>query len=95
MLNLVKLALRISTTAFDEEIQLLIDDCMDELQQMGVFAMPGDNQIKTTVIAYCKWKFGDADNKDEWEKIYHTKLAQLKTSGSYKTSGRTDGVCRG
>lgn len=85
MLELVKTALRITGNAFDTEIALLIDACLEEMRGLNVIVetdeteMPTSTQVQTAVIAYCKWQFGDADTKENWEAIYHTKLAQLKT----------------
>lgn len=81
MFELVKLALRIATDAFDSEIQLYIDDCCEEMKGLGVTDVneSSDPQIQSAVIAYCKWKFGYNDDAARWEQIYHTKLAQLKT----------------
>lgn len=86
MLNDVKLALRIVTTAFDTEIQLLIDAAIAEMTAFGVTNISQtvgtvttyDPQCKIAIIAYCKWKFGSNDESDKWEKIYHESLAQLK-----------------
>lgn len=86
MLEIVKLALRIVTDDFDEEIQLLIDDCISEMEHLGVTVFEqgeDDPQIVSAIIAYCKWRFGDADNKTEWEKIYHTKLGQFQMMSLY------------
>lgn len=85
MLTLVKSALRITGTAFDAEIALLIESCLEEMRGLNVVietdtdGKPTSTQVQTAVIAYCKWQFGDADTKENWEAIYHTKLAQLKT----------------
>lgn len=109
MLELIKLALRIATDAFDDELQLYINDCCAEMTALGVVGITPDNeatssaeesegssgegegsegggdtpemdpQVQSALIAYCKWKFGFNDDADRWEKIYHTKLAQLKT----------------
>jgi len=87
MLTIVKLALRIASSTFDTEIQLYIDDCLAELAGLGVTNLSAtvgsvttyDTQVQTTVIAYCKWKFGNNEDKEQWEAIYHQKLAQLKT----------------
>lgn len=90
MLEIVKLALRIVTDDFDSEISLLIEDCISEMEALGVLVSDvsdSDPQIQSAVIAYCKWRFGDADNKEEWERIYHTKLAQLKTMNRYTDWG--------
>ena len=91
MLNAVKLALRISGTAFDDELNMLITACAAELERFGVNFYGGstsdDPQIVSTVIAYCKWLFGDRDDKDTWREIYHMKLAQFKTMSGYTDWG--------
>jgi len=88
MLTKVKLALRITSSAFDTEIQLYIDSCLAEMTGLGVTdatSTSTDPQITEAVISFCKWKFGDSDTKASWEAIYHQKLAQLKTM-----TGHTD-----
>lgn len=92
MLELVKLTLRIITDEFNDEIELLIADCLSEMEALGVKVNDVgkcDPQIKSAVIAYCKWKFGDADHKDDFERIYHEKLAQLMMmySSGYADAG--------
>lgn len=81
MLQEVKLALRISTTAFDSEIQMLIDDCLLELAGLGI--TKEDAQTKIAVISYCKWKFGSNPDADKWEKNYHDKVAKLMSMSGY------------
>lgn len=84
MLEAVKLALRRSTDDFDSEIQLLIDDCLLELSDLGIKKV--DAQVKTAVIAYCKWKFGDNDSAERWEKIYKDKVSRLMCTTGYGLS---------
>ena len=85
MLNIVKTALRIAGNAFDSEIELLIAAGLEEMAGLGVVVntdaegVPTSSQVQTAIIAYCKWQFGDNDNKADFEAIYHTKLSQLKT----------------
>ena len=86
MLNAIKLALRISTNAFDSEIQTLIDAAIAEMAGLGVPAATStttDPQIISAVIAYCKWQFGNNEDADRWRDIYHIKLGQLKTMTGY------------
>ena len=90
MLDIVKLALRIATTTFDTEISLLIADCILEMNTLGVTSATADStdsQIQSAVIAYCKWKFGNNEDKDEWRDIYHIKLGQLKSTTGYTDFG--------
>lgn len=84
MLNIVKLALRITTTAFDTEIQRLINECIEELEGLGVIVdvaegIPTSDQVQGAIVAYCKWQFGSNDEADRWREIFDRKLAQLKT----------------
>lgn len=85
MLTIVKTALRIAGDAFDAELEDLIAACIEEMSGLNVIVdtdaegVPTSSQVRTAIIAYCKWQFGDNDNKADFEAIYHTKLAQLKT----------------
>ena len=86
MLNAIKLALRISTNAFDSEIQTLIDAAIAEMAGLGVTAATStttDPQLISAVVAYCKWQFGNNEDADRWRDIYHIKLGQLKTMTGY------------
>lgn len=90
MLAAVKLALRITTTAFDSEIQMLIDAAIAEMNGLGVTAATADTtdpQIISAVIAYCKWLFGSNEDADRWRDIYHVKLGQLKAMTGYTDWG--------
>lgn len=90
MLALVKLALRLSTTTFDDEVGLYIADCISELTHLGITVAtdtttgdPTDKQIQSTIVAYCKWKFGDAENKEAFRSIYNEKVKQLQSMTGY------------
>lgn len=96
MLNFIKLALRITTDVFDDEIQLYIDDCLAELTAMGVTNLmitetEYDPQVKSAVVAYVKWKFGNNEDKDAWAAIYHGKLAQFQTMTGHTEWGDLNG----
>ena len=39
--------------------------------------------VQTAVVAFCKWRFGNHEDKDGWRQIYQTMLAQLKTMTGY------------
>lgn len=86
----VKLALRIKTDAFDDEIRDLAEDCLTELKGLGVFrpeehVVGGicDSQIKSAVIFYCKWKFGSNPDAERWGEIYHDKVTKLMVMTGY------------
>ena len=39
--------------------------------------------VRSAVVAFVKWRFGNHEDKDEWRYIYHIMLAQLKTMTGY------------
>ena len=85
MLQQVKKALRIVSDDFDDEIQLLINACLENLQNLGVkvttdeeTGVPVSAQVKLAVIAWCKWQFGNNEDKDQWREIYDRNLAEMK-----------------
>lgn len=85
LLTNVKLALRKTTTAFDSEIQGLIDDCLSELSMFGIYdeSLADDPQIVTTVIFYCKANFGSNDESEKWQLRYKEKLEKLQIARGY------------
>ena len=92
MFDKVKLALRITNTAFDDEITALINDCLAELTMLGIYdpeTMGSDSQILTAVIFYCKGRFGKGVDTDKWEKLYHDKVTKLLIAADYGARERT------
>lgn len=89
MLEIIKLALRITTNAFDTELETLIAACLEELSGLGVVVQtetdgtPSSLQVQTAIVAYCKWQFGNNEDAERWEGVYHTKLAQLQGMTGY------------
>lgn len=97
MLDIVKLALRIVTDAFDSELNMLIATAIAEMEGLGVIidtesdGQPASIQVQSAIVAFCKWQFGNNEDADKWRDIYHTKLAQLKTMTGHTDWGETDG----
>lgn len=88
MLENVKLALRITTDAFDSEIQSLIDSAMIDLGIAGVVSdvlttTTADAIVQQAVITYCKMNFGLVDDYDRLKKSYDEQKAQLVTATNY------------
>ena len=86
MLAKVKLALRITTDAYDTDIQGLIDAAMLDLGIAGI-VLPCvlDAICERAVITYCKLHFlGLSEN--EWDRLkasYDEQKAQLMTASGY------------
>lgn len=88
MLSKVKLALRITTDAFDSELTDLINAALLDLGIAGVneFEATTTNAlIIRAVITYCKVHFGEPDEYDRLKASYDEQKAQLGMATGYTT----------
>ncbi|MEG1686634.1 MAG: head-tail connector protein [Angelakisella sp.] len=87
LLEKCKNALRISTTACDSEITMLIRAAQIDLVRVGVKQSKvdaPDDYITTAIILYVKANFGfNNPDYDKLAKAYDTVLAQLALSKTY------------
>lgn len=84
MLESVKLALRITTDAFDDEITDLINAALADLGIAGITNLDeADALIKRAVITYCRVNFGEPDDYDRMKASYDEQKAQLQTATGY------------
>ncbi len=80
MLNKVRMALRITTEAFDDELTDLINAGLADL---GIAGANGENVVLTdpltirAIITYCKMNFGEPDEYDRLKKSYDEQKAQM------------------
>lgn len=88
MLELVKVALRITSTAYDLELNQLIEAALLDLGLVDI--MPDllttsqtDALIRQAVITYCAMRFGNPDNYDRLKAAYDEQKAQLLMSAGY------------
>lgn len=88
----VKLALRVSVTDFDPEIQGLIDAAMADLKLAGVIdPVETDPLIKRAVITYCKAHFGyDNPEAERFQKAYDLMKLHLTLSSDYNGGGESE-----
>lgn len=86
ILNSIKLALRITTDAFNAE---LTDLCNAALLDLGIAGVTNDDindpLILRAVITYCKLHFGQPDDYDRLKRSYDEQKAQLATATGYTT----------
>lgn len=84
----VKTALRVTTTAYDDEIQDLIDAAQIDLQIAGVIVpAPLDKIVTRAIITYCKMSFGLPDDYDRLKASYDEQKAQLSTATGWTDWG--------
>ena len=88
MLERVKLALRITTDAFDSEISGLISAALLDL---GIGDISGeqiaapDELVTLAVVTFVRMHFGEPDDYERLRASYWEQKAQLITSGTYGT----------
>lgn len=86
ILQAVKLAMRITTDAFDSELEDLIDAALADLGIAGVETLdPSDALIRRAVITYCRLHFGQPDDYDRLKRSYDEQKAQLSMATGYTT----------
>ena len=83
-LDKVKMGLRISTTAYDEELADLITAAKLDLGIAGVVVPSTLDEIVTrAIITYCKMSFGLPEDYDRLKMSYDEQKAQLVTATGY------------
>lgn len=90
MLDRVKLAMRITTDAYDEEFNSLINAALLDLGIAGVSITDSDELIRRAVITYCRLHFGSPDDYDNLKASYDEQKAQLQTATGYTNWGDAD-----
>ena len=84
MLEKVKMALRVSTDALDDELNDLIAAAQLDLGIAGVVLPNTLDAICTrAIITYCKMHFGLPEDADRLKKSYDEQKAQLVTATGY------------
>lgn len=88
MLAAVKNALRITVTAYDDELQLLISAALADLGLVGInetvlTTATSDALIKQAVITYCRVHFGTPDDYERLKASYDEQKAQLMMATGY------------
>lgn len=92
MLKKVRLALRITTDAFDSEIEDLIAAALADLGIAGVGWETADPEadplLTRAVVTFCKANFGETDQYDRLKAAYDEQKAQLQMATGYTDWGK-------
>ena len=84
LISAAKMALRITTTAFDTEIGTLLDAAFLDLGVAGVeISEPTDALARTAAITYVRAHFGSPSDYDRLKASYDEQKAQMQTSSGY------------
>jgi hypothetical protein len=88
MLAAAKMALRITTTAFDSEITSLLNAALLDLGVAGVVIPAEINAlVQQACITYVRMNFGQPDDYDRLKRSYDEQKAQLSTCTGYTNWG--------
>lgn len=81
----IKLSLRIKNTAYDTEVQDLIDACKVDLNIAGVQEVEETEPLTAQAIKlYCKGNFGYDENSDKFQKAYESLKIVMALASDYK-----------
>lgn len=83
MLEKVKKVLRLTTTAFDDEVSDLIAAALLDLGIAGVETEIEGPLIIRAVETYCKLHFGEPEDADRLKRSYDEQKAQLSMATGY------------
>lgn len=88
MIAKAKLARRMTTNAFDDEVGRLLDAAALDLAIAGVvIPSASDSLVETAEITYFQMHFGEPDNYDRLKASYDEQKAQLVTATGYTDWG--------
>ncbi len=92
LIQAAKKARRMTTTAFNDEVERLLNAAMLDLGIAGV-EIPEqlDALVETAAITYFLMRFGQPDDYDRLKASYDEQKAQLQTATGYTDWGLTDG----
>ena len=83
LVDKAKMALRVTTTAFDSEIEDLITAAQADLGIAGVELSDIDAITTRAIITYVKMHFGEPDEYDRLKASYDEQKGQLRESSAY------------
>lgn len=82
----IKMALRITTSAFDTELEQLMQAALIDLHIAGVRGSNvalTDPLVLRAVATYCKMHFGEPDEYDRLKASYDEQKAQMSMASGY------------
>lgn len=84
MLDKVKMALRIKTDAYNDELTDLIEAAKSDLGIAGVeLPDPIDEIVTRAIITYCKMSFGIPEDYDRLKRSYDEQKAQMSNATGF------------
>lgn len=83
LIDTCKMAMRITTDAYDTEIQEYIDSAKLDLGIAGVEVAVSDSLVNKAIMTYVRMSFGSPANYDKLKASYDEQKAQLMNATGY------------
>lgn len=85
LISKIKVSMRITTNAFDTEINDLIDAAFADMGMADVVVSNSNDKpvIYRAIVTYCRMHFGQPDDYDRLKASYDEQKAQLSMSTDY------------
>lgn len=93
LIDKCRMALRVTTTAYDDELNGYINGAKKDLVIAGVLSTvteTPDALVETAILTYVKMKFGTPNDYDNLKASYDEQKAQLQTASGYTDWGASD-----
>lgn len=87
LLDNCKMALRVTTDAYDNEIQEYIEAAKLDLGIAGVETTVADSLVNTAILTYVRMRFGAPANYDKLKAAYDEQKAQMMMATGYTDWG--------
>lgn len=87
LIDTCKMAMRVTTTAYDTEIQAYIDAAVLDLGIAGVETGEQDPLVSKAIMTYVRMSFGAPANYDKLKASYDEQKAQLMNATGYTDWG--------
>ena len=87
LLDTCKTAMRVTTNAYDTEIQEYIDAAKLDLGIAGVETTTPDSLVSKAIMTYVRMSFGAPSNYDKLKAAYDEQKAQLMNATGYTDWG--------
>ena len=91
LLQSCKTALRITTDAYDSEINRYIEAALLDLGIAGVSYTAIDDLVAKAVMTYVRFSFGSPSDYDRLKASYDEQKAQMQTATGYTVWGVNNG----
>ncbi len=87
LIDTCKMALRVTTDAYDAEITEYIEAAKLDLGIAGVETTAADSLVNTAILTYVRMRFGAPANYDKLKAAYDEQKAQMMMATGYTDWG--------